>query len=231
MKKSKLFNLFLLVVFGLSACEAFEIFPPNLLSDNQSPEVITTQVSTNATAAPTVTAKNPCIGASAPKQWQHVVVVIFENKTYDDVIGTASYITKLAEQCSTVTNWKDADTRVDGSEDGDYKSKPSYATLTSGVSPSEHGLTDDTYETTTNVDNIYHQLQLAGKTFKNYYDGEPGGCNVRFEGDYHDALRYYTNVANICNEHDAPLSTLLTDLYTGNLPAFSLILQKPRRLV
>src|SRR5690349_16592211 len=110
-----------------------------------------------------VDASNPCIGARAPAQWNHIVVLIFENKTYDQVVGVAPYITSLVNKCGTYNDWKDADYKVDGSRDGNYRSKPSYATLTNGLSPSAHGLLDDSYETKTQVDNIYHQLLVAGK--------------------------------------------------------------------
>jgi phospholipase C len=113
---------------------------------------------------------------------------------------------------------------VDGSPDGNYNSKPSYATLTNGVSPSVHGLTNDSYSAKTSVDNIYHQLDLAGISFKDYYEAGAGGCGVRFSGDYHDPIRYYTNVASICNAHDVPLSTFMDDVNNGNLPAFSMLL-------
>ena len=171
-----------------------------------------------------VDASNPCIGAPAPARWNHVVVLMFENKMYDEVIGKAPYITSLAHKCATATHWEDADSKVDGSVDGKYISKPSYATLTNGVSPSVHRLLDDAYSTTTSVDNIYNQLNLAGKSFKDYYEAEAGGCGVRFSGDYHDPIRYYTNVASICNAHDVPLSTFMADVNSGNLPAFSMIL-------
>ena len=171
-----------------------------------------------------VHASKPCIGAPAPAQWNHVVVLIFENKTYDQVVGVAPYITSLVNKCATYDHWMDADYKVDGSKDGNYHSKPSYATLTNGLSPSVHGLLDDSYETRTNADNIYHQLSLAGKSFKDYYEGKPGGCGVRFSGDYHDPIRYYSNVADICNEHDVPLSTFMDDVNSGNLPAFSILL-------
>jgi hypothetical protein len=149
---------------------------------------------------------------------------MFENRYYNEVIGPAPYITSLADKCATAPDWKDADYRVDGSLDGRYVSKPSYATLTNGLSPSVHGLTNDAYVTTTGVDNIYNQLKLAGLSFRDYYEGDPGGCMVRFNGDYHDPIRYYTNVADICNEHDVPLSAFLADVNSGNLPAFSMIL-------
>lgn len=181
-------------------------------------------VPTRGATSGVIDASHPCVGAKAPGDWKHVVVIMFENKTYNKVIGTAPYTTQLAHQCATATNWMDADTKVDGSPDGKYNSKPNYATLTSGVSPSIHGLLDDTYETTTTVDNIYHQLSIAGLSFKDYYEGAPGGCTVRFSGDYHDAIRYYTDVQTICNDHDVPLATFMADLNSGNLPAFSMIL-------
>ena len=171
-----------------------------------------------------VNAADPCIAAPAPAHWDHIVVLMFENKQYNEVIGQAPYLTGLAGKCATAPDWLDADTRVDGSKDGKYNSKPNYATLTSGVSPSVHGLLNDKYNTTTNADNIYNQLYQAGLSFKDYYDGQAGGCDVRFSGDYHDAIRYYTNVAQICSEHDVPFSNFKADFESENLPAFSMIL-------
>ena len=227
MKKTMFGTLMLILSLSLSACDALKsTSPPVLVTAVNTPvlEITSPQAPISTNTPQIVDSLHPCVGAPAPAQWQHVVVLVYENKQYNDVIGKAPYVTSLVQKCATVTGWKDADTRVDGSEDGDYHSKPSYATLTNGVSPSVHGLTNDDYDTTTNLDNIFNQLNLAGKSFKDYYDAEAGGCSVRFEGDYHDAIRYYTNVADICNAHDVPLADFMTDLNNGNLPAFSLIL-------
>ncbi|MGE5463999.1 MAG: alkaline phosphatase family protein [Syntrophothermus sp.] len=218
MKYVWLFQIVIVLALFLSACTsplptAAPLLPPQPTSTDESAD----------TPQP-VSASNPCIGAPAPAHWHHIVVLMFENKTYDKVIGPAPYITSLANRCATSTDWKDADSKVDGSKDGKYNSKPNYATLTSGVSPSTHGLLNDKYETTTGVDNIYHQLSLAGLSFKDYYDGGPGGCGVRFSGDYHDAIRYYTDVADICSTHDVPLSTFQADFSNGNLPTFAMLL-------
>ena len=216
MKKAWLFEIAIVLTLIVSACA------PSV------PTLAPAPSSASNGSLPVISAENPCIGAPVPAQWHHVVVLMFENKTYDKVIGPAPYITGLAKKCATSTNWQDANSRVDGSVDGDYKSKPSYATLTSGLSPSVHGLIDDTYSATTDVDNIYNQLNLAGQSFKDYYEGKAGGCKVRFGGDYHDPIRYYTNVASICDAHDVPLSTFMTDLNSGNLPAFSMILPEKK---
>lgn len=222
MKKTWLFKLALAFTLILSACGTTPT-PTSTPSSTSTPSPNTTSIPATATSA-VISADNPCIGAPAPAKWQHVVVIMFENKTYDQVVGVAPYITSLVNKCGTATNWMDADHKVDGSRDGKYNSKPSYATLTNGLSPSAHGMVDDTYETQTKVDNIYNQLNLAGMSFKDYYDAAAGGCGVRFSGDYHDAIRYYTNIASICDQHDVPLSTFMDDVNNGNLPAFSMIL-------
>ena len=216
MKRVWLFNIGFVFILFFSAC-----------STSTPPVITSTPAPTSTplfTPTPPANAANPCIAAPAPAQWKHIVVLMFENKTYDQVIGPAPYITSLANHCATAPRWNDANSKVDGSQDGRYVSKPNYATLTNGLSPSGHGLTKDSYSTTTDVDNIYHQLNLAGLSFKDYYEAEAGGCTVRFNGDYHDPIRYYTNVADICSEHDVPLSTFMTDLNSGNLPVFSMIL-------
>jgi hypothetical protein len=244
MKKIWLFKITIIFALIVSACQS-----PVTPSTTPTPTPTLTHTPTHTltstlTRTPTLTltvtptknsgstntppasadATNPCIGAPAPAHWNHIVVLMFENKTYNEVIGKAPYITSLANKCATATNWEDANTKVDGSADGKYNSKPSYATLTNGVSPSVHGLKNDNYSATTGVDNIYNQLNLAGKSFKDYYEAEAGGCGVRFEGDYHDPIRYYTNISSICDAHDVPLSTFLTDVNSGNLPAFSVLL-------
>jgi Phosphoesterase family len=221
MKKVWLFNFAIVLTLVLSACAPS--LPSTKSAVPPTPQVTPT-VEPGDTPEP-VSAARPCIGSPAPTgRWHHVVVLMFENKTYDQVIGPAPYITSLANKCATAPDWMDADTRVDGSRDGKYISKPNYATLTSGLSPSAHGLKNDTYKTTTSVDNIYNQMVQAGISFKDYYDGDPGGCSVRFSGDYHDAIRYYTNVADICDAHDVPFTTFQADFSSGYLPAFSFIL-------
>lgn len=217
MKKIWLFEL--VAVLFLAACTSPSPVPSSTPTDTSTPTS-----TPDFTTTPVADSANPCIEAPPPARWNYIVVLMFENKSYDEVIGPAPYITSLADRCATAPDWHDADTRVDGSHDGRYPSKPGYATLTNGLPPSVHGLTNDAYRSTTEVNNIYHQLSLSGLSFKDYYEAEAGGCGVRFSGDYHDPIRYYTNVADICNSHDVSLSTFMEDVNSGNLPAFSMIL-------
>ncbi len=180
------------------------------------------------------TATAPCVGSPAPAQWKHVVVLMFENHQYNQVIGSpdAPYITSLANACSSSKSWYDADFKSPGVKDGSYISKPNYFTLTSGLSPSQDtgsvGGGGDSSSTRTTVDNIYRQLRHAGKSYMDYYNASGTGCGVGYSGNYHDAVRYYNGDggldASTCNAHDVSLSTFMTDVNSGNLPAYSMIL-------
>ncbi len=189
----------------------------------------------NNSVANPVSSDNPCVGNSAPSAgWKHIVVLMFENKTYNSVIGSASapYISSLANKCGSYTAWKDANLKVNGTVDGSYSSKPNYATLTSGVPPSVHGMIDNTFTTTSSVDNIFNRLKNIGKSAKVYQNGVANSCNKsNFSGSYHDPLRYYTNLGGqsadtttYCNKNDIPLSNFMTDVNNGNLPAYSMII-------
>ncbi len=180
-----------------------------------------------AAVASDASSTTPCVGSSAPSTWKHVVLIMFENQSYSNVIGSADapYISSLASKCATSKNWKDSNYKVDGTSDGSYVSKPSYATLTNGLSPSVHGLKDDTYSTKTSADNIYNQLRLKGKNGKNYFSWSGTGCSATGSGDYHDAIRYYSNIdSTYCNSHDLNISQFMTDVNNGNLPEFSMVL-------
>ncbi len=185
-------------------------------------------------SSPTVSAENPCVAAAAPAQWKHIVVIMFENKKYNEVINTADapFITNLAHKCGTYTNWKDANYKANGQTDGNYASKPNYATLTSGVPPSVHGMKDDSYSKTSNVDNIFNKLKQINKTARVYQSGSTGSCATsNFSGAYHDPLRYYTNLgaqssnqSTYCNQNDLSINNFMTDVNSGNLPAYSMVL-------
>ena len=196
-------------------------------------------------SAAEASAAHPCGGSAAPAEWKHVLVLVYENKDHAEVIGdrAAPFITGLAAACGTAysgepgadpkNNWHDADYKVDGSVDGHYNSKPNYATYASGVSPSVHGILNDAYETTTDVDNVFNQMNRAGKTVKSYYHGpasETPCASPDFSGSYHDAMRYFSNLGGhstdpttFCNTHDVPLENLMSDLSGDSLPAFAMV--------
>lgn len=206
--------------------------PTNTPIVGASPTLTPTRTPTpTAVIPPTISgganATNPCIGAPAPSSWK-VVVFILENRTRSQVIGNsaAPYISSLANKCGSSIVWNDSNKKVNGSQDGSYNSKPSYATLTNGLSPSVHGIVNDQYTAKTNVPSIYDQMLASGISFKDYYGSStPGGCSVTFSGAYHDPIRYYNSIPSpVCNAHDVPINQFMVDVNAGNLPQFSIIL-------
>lgn len=152
---------------------------------------------------------------------------ILENRTRSQVIGNAAapYITSLANKCGSSVVWNDANKKVDGSADGTYLSKPSYATLTNGLPPSMHKIVNDSYSATSTVDSMFNQMLTKGISFKVYYGStKAGGCSVRWNGDYHDPIRYYPSLSSVCNAHDEPITQFMVDVNAGTLPQFSMIL-------
>ena len=79
-----------------------------------------------------VTPAVPCVGAAAPATYSHVVVVLMENKSYDQIIGSPSapYIKALASKCGLATQYHGVG----------YPSLPNYLAITGG---STFGIKDD----------------------------------------------------------------------------------------
>lgn len=179
--------------------------------------------------AASVSASTPCVGAQAPATWHHVVVVMFENTSQDSSghVSGAPFVNGLVDKCGHSAKWNDANYKVDGTKDGSYNSKPSYAVLTNGQPGSVTGITSDSYTQKTGVDNLYNQLRLQGRDATSYVEGRASGdvCSGggSSSGSYHDPIRYYTNLPNAwCNAHSLDLSKF----DPANLPAFSMIIPK-----
>src|SRR5881396_1648595 len=77
--------------------------------------------STASAAAPTPSA--PCIGSTAPAHYQHVILIVEENKAQTQVMGHAPYQTAIAKACGQAASMH-AET---------YPSLPNYVAMTSGA--------------------------------------------------------------------------------------------------
>ncbi len=145
------------------------------------------------------------VTVSSLPSFGHVFIVVDENTDYSSVVGSSSmpYLNSLISQYGLATNYY-ADT---------HPSIGNYMALTTGQI-----LTNDDSQTPSSfpvsVDNIAHELELAGKTWKDYPE-TTGTYYVR-----HDPLQYMTNIntANLSN-----FSQFANDLKAGTLPQFSWI--------
>ncbi|MDE2028327.1 MAG: acid phosphatase [Candidatus Omnitrophica bacterium] len=114
----------------------------------------------------------------------HVVVVIEENKSYNEIIGNkqAAYINELAEQGALMTR----------SYAVTHPSLPNYLALFSG---STHGVEDDGCQYVFQAPNLAQNLQEAGMTFKTFAESMPQkGFDVCRAGVYakkHNPAAYF----------------------------------------
>jgi hypothetical protein len=127
----------------------------------------------------------------------HVVVVMMENHSYSDVIGSsaAPYLNSLAGQGAS----------FDHSFALTHPSQPNYLALFSG---STQGVTDDSCPHTFSGDNLGQELIAVGDTFAGYSESMPSdgytGCT---SGDYARKHSPWINFSNV------PAASNLT--YTG----------------
>ncbi|MCU1547475.1 MAG: Phosphoesterase family protein [Arthrobacter sp.] len=188
----------------------------------QRPRLI---VTTNATPP---SAANPCGKTSAPPaRYEHVIWIIFENKTYSQVIGNARapYMTRTARQCASVATWRDGGLGL--------PSLPSYLAMTSG---STQGVRVNSHPgglPTIRANNIFRQVRATGQSHKSYMESMPSNCHLRASGLYaerHNPEIYYQGPGDraACATRNVPMGTvgsghLARDLANNTLPNFSVI--------
>ena len=137
-------------------------------------------------ATKTSTAARPEPSASVPA-YSHIVIVMEENHSYSQIIGTSSapYINSLASSNVLFTN----------SHAISHPSEPNYMAFTSG---STYGLTSDQCPFTTRHANLGSELIAAGKSYSDYSESmPPQGSEVCTSGEYarkHNPAANYTDL-------------------------------------
>ena len=154
--------------------------------------------STSACSPPPPPPSGPCGWGTRPATWQHVVWIVFENKTYGSIIGSSSapYINSIANQCGLATNFFAES----------HPSLPNYIAMTSG---STQGITDDSGPSShqLNVPSIFSQL---GSSWRSLEESMPSNCARSDSGNYavrHNPAVYYTNISSQCAAQDVPLGS------------------------
>jgi hypothetical protein len=139
----------------------------------------------------------PCGTTSAPASWDHVVWIVFENKTYSDIIGSANapYLNHVAAECGLATDFHAIA----------HPSLPNYIAMTSG---STQGITDDSGPLShlLAAPSIFSQLGMGG--WRALQESMPANCYPSNSGQYavrHNPAAYYTGTAAACALQDVPL--------------------------
>jgi hypothetical protein len=160
-------------------------------------------------------------GAQArPKvpSFDHVAVIVFENKEVNAVLGStdAPTFNAMAKRYARLTSYYGVT----------HPSLPNYLALVSGTT---QGLTATCTNCVFSARSLADTLEAAGKSWKLYAEGLPSrGFTGATYGRYakkHAPFLYFRDVIDVPErlDHVVPYTELRTDLATGDLPDFSLI--------
>ena len=152
----------------------------------------------------------PVVRGAVPTP-DHVLVVVFENKNTESVLGTdaAPYLTSLARSGANFT----------AAHGVTHPSQPNYVALFSGTT---HGLTDDSCPQALRGDNLAGQLLAAGKTFIGYSEDLPrAGATDCDAGRYRRKHNPWVDFASLPTDVNQPYTALPTDY--ADLPTVSFV--------
>ena len=150
--------------------------------------------------------------------FDRVVLVVFENKEFDQVLESPDAPTfgSLARRYALLTDYRGVA----------HPSLPNYLALVSG---STQGITSDCTSCQVNAPSLVETLERAGKTWKTYAEGLPRvGFTGPAAGRYakrHNPLVYFADVVTRPDRlrRIVPLGRFRRDLEAGQLPDFSLV--------
>jgi phosphatidylinositol-3-phosphatase len=161
----------------------------------------------------------PAAGAVAPiPRFDHVVVLVFENKGSPSVLGNRA--------APTFNTYARLHASLTGYYAVTHPSLPNYLALVSG---STHGVTTNCTNCVVEAKSLADTIEASGRTWKTYAEGLPApGFLGPSKGRYakkHNPFAYFRDVVKdpARRARIVPLSQLGPDLGSGVLPSFSLV--------
>jgi hypothetical protein len=151
-------------------------------------------------------------------RFRHVLLVVFENKERDEIVGNpqAPTFAALSKRYATLSAYAAVA----------HPSLPNYLALVSG---STQGIRSDCTSCTVDGPSLADTLERAALTWKTYAEGLPGpgfrGASAGLYAKKHDPFLYFRNVADdpARRARVVPLGQLRRDLGAGRLPSFALV--------
>lgn len=157
---------------------------------------------------------------AAPKlpDFEHIVVIVFENKESTSVLGNRSAPTfnSYARRYANLTRYYGVT----------HPSLPNYLALVSG---STQGITNDCTRCVASGESLADTIEASGRTWKTYAEGLPSaGYLGPFSGRYvkkHNPFAYFPDVADNPSRRAriVPLTELAGDVRARTLPNFLLV--------
>lgn len=134
---------------------------------------------------PAITSPTP---APTPTVYDHVVLIVLENHSFETVIGSsqAPYLNSLANQWSLATGYSGVS----------HPSLPNYLAMIGG---STFGISSDCTDCFVDAPSLPDRLEAVGKTWNGYLEGMPSPCFVGSSGLYaqkHNPFIYFDSIRN-----------------------------------
>jgi phospholipase C len=151
--------------------------------------------------------------------FDHIVVIMFENRDFQQVIGNPELPTfnQLANQNVQLTNYYAVT----------HPSLPNYIALIGGDT---FGITTDCTDCFINQPSLPDLIEASGRTWRTYQEDLPSPCFVGNSGRYaqkHDPFIYFDPIRNNpdrCKHDIVSLKELEQDLTTNQLPNYAFIM-------
>lgn len=178
----------------------------------------TPQQPNTATPAPII----PPLSEPAPTpnpaipNFDHIAIVIFENKEFESVIGNveAPNINRLAEENTLLTEYYAIT----------HPSLPNYIALIGGDT---YGYTETCKNCPVTATNLADLIERSDRTWKTYQENMPWHCSMTDPFNQyvlkHNPFLYYSSILNDkerCSKHVVDMDDLEEDASEGNLPNF-----------
>jgi phospholipase C len=173
-------------------------------------------VAVTPSLAPTSTSTSA--SQSTVPNFEHIVIIMFENKEFGSVIGSPLMPTynKLAHEYTLLTQYYAVR----------HPSLPNYIALMGGDT---FGITSDCKDCFVNAPSLPDLIEQSGRTWKTYQEDMPEPCFLGNKGKYvqkHNPFVYFDPIRldqARCERSVVPLTALQTDIQANSLPNFFFI--------
>jgi len=161
--------------------------------------------------------QTPVLSQQVP-QFEHIVLILFENKKYESVIGNSSMpvYNHLAQENTVLTQYYAVG----------HPSLPNYLALIGGDT---FKIKNDCIDCFINAPSLPDLIETSGRTWKTYQENMPQPCYLGNKDDYaqkHNPFVYFDPIRmdqERCERSVVPLTDLSADILAGALPNFIFI--------
>jgi hypothetical protein len=168
--------------------------------------------------SPTPVVNDASGAAASVPNFQHIVMIVFENKGFEAVIGNPLMpkFNELAQDYTLLTGYYAVR----------HPSLPNYLALIGGDT---FGVRTDCIDCFIDAPSLPELIEESGRTWRTYQEDMPEPCFVGDQGQYaqkHNPFVYFDGVRlnqKRCEQSVVPLTELKKDIEAGSLPNFLFI--------